>query len=115
MGDLLEDPGDLLDCDPGTRMDGPVVPVVTDVLVRPRHSKARLCQLERCRCKRKWSVREGTFIARMENYLNKSDCLTLETEELELLMGPEDSEDSEVANKSCLQTNQGSISCALRD
>ena len=28
----------------------------------------------------------------MENYLNKSDCLKLETEELELLMGPEDSE-----------------------
>ena len=28
----------------------------------------------------------------MENYLNKSDCLKLETEELELLMGAEDSE-----------------------
>ena len=32
-GDLLEDPGDLLDCDPGTRMAGLVVFVVTDVLV----------------------------------------------------------------------------------
>ena len=28
----------------------------------------------------------------MENYLNKSDILNLEIEELELLMGPEDPE-----------------------
>ena len=33
--DLLEDPDDLFDCDPGTRMGGPVVLVVTDVLVSP--------------------------------------------------------------------------------
>ena len=28
----------------------------------------------------------------MENYLNKSDCLNLDIEELDLLMGPEDAE-----------------------
>ena len=31
----MEDPGELLDCDPGTRMEGLVVPVVIDVLVYP--------------------------------------------------------------------------------
>ena len=31
-------------------------------------------------------------VARMMKYLNKSDCLKLEIEELELLMGQEDSE-----------------------
>ena len=31
--DLLEDPGELLECDLGTRMDGPVVLVVTDVFI----------------------------------------------------------------------------------
>ena len=39
-----------------------------------------------------WSARERTVVARMENYLNKKDCLKLDIEELELLMGPEDSE-----------------------
>ena len=39
-----------------------------------------------------WSARERTVIARVEDYLNKSDCLKLEIDELELLMGPEDSE-----------------------
>ena len=39
-----------------------------------------------------WSAVERTVIARMENYLNEKDCLKLEIEELELLMGPEDSE-----------------------
>ena len=38
--------------------------------------------------KNRWWV----MIARMENYLNKNDCLKLDIEELELLMGPEDSE-----------------------
>ena len=33
FGDLLEDLGDLLDCDLGSRMNGLVVLVVTDVLV----------------------------------------------------------------------------------
>ena len=31
-------------------------------------------------------------IAKMEQYLNHSDCMKLEMEELELLLGPEDSE-----------------------
>ena len=39
-----------------------------------------------------WSSRERTVIARMEKYLNKSDCSKLGIEELELLFGPEDSE-----------------------
>ena len=39
-----------------------------------------------------WSDRERTVIARMENYLDKSDDMKLEIEVLELLMGPEDSE-----------------------
>ena len=41
--DLLEDPGDLLDCDPGTRMDGLVVLVVTDVLVSPSSVGTEFC------------------------------------------------------------------------
>ena len=39
-----------------------------------------------------WSARERRVIARMEKYLNENDCMTLEIEELELLLGPEDSE-----------------------
>ena len=39
-----------------------------------------------------WSARERTVIARMEKYLNESDCMNLAIEELELLLGPEDSE-----------------------
>ena len=39
-----------------------------------------------------WSARERTVIARMEKYLNESDCMNLEIEELELLLGPEESE-----------------------
>ena len=37
-------------------------------------------------------AREPTVIARMESYLNKSDCLKLKIEGMGLLMGPEDSE-----------------------
>ena len=36
-----------------------------------------------------WGARDRTVTARRENYLNKSDCLKLEIEEFELLMGPE--------------------------
>ena len=39
-----------------------------------------------------WSARERTVTARLENYLNKEDCLKFDIEELELLTGPEDSE-----------------------
>ena len=39
-----------------------------------------------------WNAHERTVIARMEQYLNASDCVKLEIEELELLLGPEDSE-----------------------
>ena len=38
------------------------------------------------------SARERTVTARMEDYLNKNKCLKVDTEELELLMGPENSE-----------------------
>ena len=39
----------------------------------------------------RWNVRDRTVIARMEQYLNESDCMKLENEELELLLGPADS------------------------
>ena len=35
-----------------------------------------------------WSARERTVAARMENYLDRNDCLKLDIEELEFLMGP---------------------------
>ena len=38
------------------------------------------------------NARERTVIARTEQYLNASDCMTLEIEVLELPLGPEDSE-----------------------
>ena len=34
------------------------------------------------------SARERTVAARMENYLDRNDCLKLDIEELEFLMGP---------------------------
>ena len=37
-----------------------------------------------------WSARERTVIARIGDYLNKSDCVKLEIKELELLTGPEE-------------------------
>ena len=39
-----------------------------------------------------WSARERSVVARMEQYLNASDCMKLEIDELELLLCPEDSE-----------------------
>ena len=39
-----------------------------------------------------WNARERKVIERMEQYLKAGDCLKLEIEELELLLGPEDSE-----------------------
>ena len=39
-----------------------------------------------------WNGRERTVIARMEQYLNESDCMKLKIEDLELLLGPENSE-----------------------
>ena len=39
-----------------------------------------------------WNARDRTVIAKMEQYLNDSDCIKLEIEELELPLGPEDSE-----------------------
>ena len=157
--DLLEDPGELLDCDPGIRMEELVVLAVTDVLVSPSSVVTEFCDdvsMESDRefvepqsssfSKKKnarwldwvdsqeemryegsplkapppfrrrmmpptpqqssstsieemqwqtgmeeqgssWSARERTVIARMENYLNKSDDMKLEIEELDLLMG----------------------------
>ena len=40
----------------------------------------------------RWNARDRTVTARMEQYLNESDSLKEEVEELELLLGPEDSE-----------------------
>ena len=39
-----------------------------------------------------WSVGERTVLAQMESYLDKSDEFRVEVRELELLMGPEESE-----------------------
>ena len=39
-----------------------------------------------------WSPRERTAISRMEQHVNKSDCIKLEIAELELSMGLEDSD-----------------------
>ena len=35
-----------------------------------------------------WNARDRTVIAKKEKYLNESDCMKLELEELELLLGP---------------------------
>ena len=40
----------------------------------------------------RWSARDRTVIARMEQYLNENDNMRVEIEELEFLLGPEDSE-----------------------
>ena len=42
--------------------------------------------------RRNWSTRERKVIAALENHLDESDDMKVEIEELELLMGPEDSE-----------------------
>ena len=39
-----------------------------------------------------WTARDRVVIARMEQYLDKSDSLKVEVEEVELVLGPEDSE-----------------------
>ena len=39
-----------------------------------------------------WDTRERTVLRKMEQYLNESDCMKLEIEELEVPLGPEDSE-----------------------
>ena len=38
-----------------------------------------------------WNARDRTVIAKMEQYLGKSDSMNVEVEELESLLGPEDS------------------------
>ena len=40
----------------------------------------------------RWTAGDGTVVAGMEQYLNKSDSMRVEIEELESLLGPEDSE-----------------------
>ena len=40
----------------------------------------------------RWTARDGTVIAKMEQYLNEYDNMKVEIEELEFLLGPEDSE-----------------------
>ena len=40
----------------------------------------------------RWNARDRTVIARMEQYLTENDSIKVEIEELELLLGPEDSE-----------------------
>ena len=39
-----------------------------------------------------WTARDSAVIARVEQYLDESDSMKVEVEELELLLGPEDSE-----------------------
>ena len=40
----------------------------------------------------RWTARDRTFIERMEQWLNGNDNMRVEIEELEFLLGPEDSE-----------------------
>ena len=40
----------------------------------------------------RWNARDRTVIAKMEQYMNKSDSIKVEIEELESLLGPEDLE-----------------------
>ena len=40
----------------------------------------------------RWTAHDRRIIAKMEQYLNESDIVNVEFEELELLLGPEDSE-----------------------
>ena len=40
----------------------------------------------------RWTARDRTVIARMEQYLNENDNMRVEIEELEFLLCPEDSE-----------------------
>ena len=53
---------------------------------------------ESCSCEmefegeHRWTARDRTVIARMEQYLNKNDNMKVEIEELEFLLGPEDPE-----------------------
>ena len=53
---------------------------------------------ENCSCgmeyegERRWTARDRVVITRMEQYLDESDSLKVEVDELELLLGPEDSE-----------------------
>ena len=42
----------------------------------------------------RWTALERTIIAKMEQYMNESDNMKVEIEELELLLGPEDSQRS---------------------
>ena len=49
------------------------------------------CEQE-CEGEHGWTARDRTMIAKMEQYLNESDNMKVEIEELELLLGPEDSE-----------------------
>ena len=53
---------------------------------------------ETCSCgmehggEHRWTARDREVIARIEHHLNESDSMKVEVEELELLLGPEDSE-----------------------
>ena len=40
----------------------------------------------------RWTARDRVVVVRMEQYLDRSESLKVEVEELELLLGPEDSE-----------------------
>ena len=40
----------------------------------------------------RWNARDRAVIAKMEQYLNKSDSIKVEVEELQFLRGPEDLE-----------------------
>ena len=47
---------------------------------------------EECEGEHRWTARDRTTVAKMEQYLNESDNMKVEIGELELLLGPEDSE-----------------------
>ena len=112
-------PEDLSDCEPETRVDVTVVPdvpvspssVVTEMcevspccsdwefvepMMPPTPSQNSYSSLEEEQghfnvVDQMWSARDRTIIAKTNQYLEESKSLKLEIEELESLLGPEDS------------------------
>ena len=49
-----------------------------------------VCEKE-CEDGQRWTPHDRTIIAKMEQYLNDSDIVKVECDELDLLLGPEES------------------------
>ena len=50
------------------------------------------CEKNKYDFEHQWKARDRTSVAHMEQYLNESEKMEVEIEELEHLLGPEDSE-----------------------